>query len=126
MEIDLMMLLAGLTPSRHYYPAHLRVMQKVVWATLSPLSQHNSFCESVLSILEQAKTLSLFDETASEVPDTDICDNQDLLERAAIRDSANRVHGFGAENHTTEHDVFYISRDHICLRPHKRVSGLQT
>jgi hypothetical protein len=49
MEIDLLMLLARLTPRRQYYPQNLRVMQEVGWETLPSLSQHNSFCKSVRS-----------------------------------------------------------------------------
>ncbi len=48
-----------------------------------------------------------------KLPDAEICIDSHLLERAAIRDSTYRVHGFGAENHTIEHDVVYIARDHV-------------
>ncbi len=112
-EIYLLKLLARLTPRRQYYPEHLRVMQKVTWQKLSPLSQHDSFHRSVQSIFERAKTLSLFHENPLKVSDSDMCGNSDLLERAAIRNSKNRVHGFGAENQTTEHDTFYIARDRV-------------
>ena len=88
-------------------------MQEVEWETLSPLSQHVSFCTSVRSIFEQARTLSLFQEKAAKLPDVDICDDRHLLERAAIQDAAYCVHGFGAENHTTDHDVIYVARDHV-------------
>jgi len=37
-EIDLLVLLARLTPRRHYYPRHLRVMQEVKWERLSSIS----------------------------------------------------------------------------------------
>lgn len=47
--IVLLVLLARLTPRRHYYPRHLRVMQEVEWERLSPISQHLSFFESVRS-----------------------------------------------------------------------------
>ena len=113
MEIDLLVLLARLTPRRQYYPRHLQVMQEVEWNTLSSLSQHVSFCTTVRSIFEQARTLSLFQEKPAKLPDVDICGDRHLLERAAIRDSAYRVHGFGAENHTTDHDVLYVARDHV-------------
>ena len=112
-EIDLLVLLARLTPHRQYYPRHLRVMQEVEWETLSPLSQHNSFATSVRSIFDQAATFSLFHDKPVELPDAGICGDQHLLERAAIRDSAYRVHEFGAENHTTDHDIEYVARDYI-------------
>lgn len=113
MEIDLLVLLARLTPRRHYYPRHLRVMQEVEWETLSPLSQHNSFCTSVGSIFEQVRTLDLFHDKPTKLPDAEIDGDRHLLDRAAIRDAAYRVHGFGAENHTTKHDVVYTARDHV-------------
>lgn len=40
-KIDLLELLARLTPRREYYPRHLRGMQETEWETLSPLSQHD-------------------------------------------------------------------------------------
>jgi len=58
MEIDLLMLLARLTPRRQYYPQNLRVMQEVEWETLSSLSQHNSFCKSVRSIFKNVRSIS--------------------------------------------------------------------
>ena len=112
-EIDLLVLLAQLTPLRQHYPRHLRVMQEVKWKTLSPLSQQNSFCLSVRSIFEQAEAFGLFHDEPLRLPDADICGDRNLLERATIRDSTYRVHGFGAETHTTEQDVVYVSRDHV-------------
>ncbi len=112
-EIDLLVLLAQLTPCRHYYPRHLRVMQEVGWERLSPISQHPSFSDSVQSIFERVRTLELFDDKPTELPDAKICGDHHLLERAGVRDAVYRVHGFGAEHHTTKHDVNYIARDHV-------------
>lgn len=112
-EIELLVLLARLTPRRQYYPRHLRVMQEVEWETLSPISQHPSFYNSVQSIFERARTLDLFHDKPTELPDAEICGDHHLLERAGVRDAAYRVHGFGAEHHTTKHDVHYIARDHV-------------
>lgn len=112
-EIDLLVLLARLTPRRHYYPRHLRVMQEVEWERLSPISQHPSFFDSVQSIFERARTLDLFHDKPTELPDAEICGDHHLLERAGVRDAAYRVHGFGAEHHTTKHDVHYIARDQV-------------
>lgn len=112
-EIELLVLLARLTPRRQYYPRHLRVMQEVGWETLSPISQHPSFYNSVQSIFERARTLDLFHDKPTELPDAEICGDHHLLERAGVRDAAYRVHGFGAEHHTTKHDVHYIARDHV-------------
>ena len=112
-EIDILVLLARLTPRRHYYPRHLRVMQEVEWKRLSPISQHPLFFNLVRSIFERARTLDLFHDKPMELSDADICGDHHLLMRAGVRDAAYRVHGFGAEHHTTKHDVNYIARDYI-------------
>ena len=112
-EISLLELLERLTPRRHYYPQHRRAMQQVEFKRLSPISQHPSFFNSVQSIFDQARTLDLFHDTATELPDTETCGDNHLLKRAGIRDAAFRVHGFGAEHYGTKHDVNYIARDHV-------------
>ena len=112
-EIDLLVLVARLTPRRYYYPRHLKVMQEVEWESLSPISQHPSFFHSVQSIFERARTLDLFFDKTTEIPDAEVSGDLHLLERAGVRDAANRVHGFGAKHRTTKHDVDYISRDNV-------------
>ncbi|MCJ1392993.1 hypothetical protein MMC18_005865 [Xylographa bjoerkii] len=116
-EINLLSLLARLTPRREYYPQHLRVMQTVDWDKLPSLSQHSSFNTHVQSILGQAHTLSLFRDNVDDIEDTDICGVQHLLQRAAIRESVYRIHGFGAEKHTIDHDDDYDARDHHSKNP---------
>lgn len=110
-EVSLLKLLAQLTPHRHYYPHNLRVMQEVEWNALPPLSQHPSFQSLVKSIFDQARESNLFLDECIELPQAEICGEQDLLRRAEIRDSSYRVHGFGAELHTANHDVTYRARD---------------
>ncbi|KAH0566189.1 hypothetical protein GP486_000421 [Trichoglossum hirsutum] len=110
-ETGILELIAQLTPRRQCYPRHLRVMQEVDWLELSPLSQHNSFCGAVASIFKQARTFQMFQDTPAELPDAVVDASQGLVQRASIRDSAYRVHGFGAEDHTTEHDMAYPARD---------------
>lgn len=110
-EIDLLVLLARLTPRRQYYPQHLQVMQEVEWKRLSPISQHSSFFTIVQSIFERATTLDLFHDEPAALPDAEFRGDQNLLERAGLRDAAYRVHAFGAEHHTTNHDVIYVARD---------------
>ena len=111
-EIDILLLLAQLTPRREYYPQDLRVMQTVKWKKLSPLSQHSSFSKLAQSIFEQADMYGLFHENSLQLPNADICGNRQLLERAAIRNASYHVHGFGAEDHTTKRDVVYVARDY--------------
>jgi hypothetical protein len=83
-EIHLLGLLAQLTPRRQYYPEHLRVVQKVTWQNLSPLSQHDSFDRFVQSILDRAKMPSLFHEKPLEISDSDMCGNSDFVEQCHV------------------------------------------
>lgn len=110
-EVGLLGLIAQLTARRQYYPQHLRIMQEVHWNNLPPLSQHSSFYKLVTSIFKQVEGLQVFLDEPIEIPQSST--NEILLERAAIRDSTYRVHSFGAEDHTIEHDVVYFSRDYI-------------
>lgn len=112
-ESELLLLLAQLTPRRLFYPKHLQVMQEVHWGAISPLAQHFSFYALVRSVFEQVRRYSLFYDKPNELPDADIHGDQHLLERAAIRDSANHVDEFGARKHTDEYDTLYVARDHI-------------
>jgi len=116
LDAELLGMLARLTPRRKYYPDHLRVMQQVEWGGLSPLSQHCDFYKQVTSVLDQAKSFQMFQDQPAQPAQPLISDtrgNQDLQERAAIRDSSFQVHGFGAEAHTSNHDVTYSARDNL-------------
>ncbi|KAI9679782.1 MAG: hypothetical protein M1817_004796 [Caeruleum heppii] len=110
-EIDLLGLLAGLTPRRQYYPRHLRVMHEVQWKALPPLSQHNSFYVEVQQTLKKVKAMIIVPEAASSRLDADPTMDPNLLARAAIRTATFRVHRYGAEDHTIKHDVDYLARD---------------
>ncbi|KAI0007682.1 hypothetical protein F4779DRAFT_591005 [Xylariaceae sp. FL0662B] len=108
--------IACLTPKRQYYPTHERVMQTVSWCPdLVPLSQHDGFYRAVTAILEQARQTSLFypdsDSSQLDIRSHVVGMNEHLLERDRIRSSTFRVSGFGAEEHTTAHDVIYHGRD---------------
>ena len=59
-EIELLRQIAALTPTRQFYPAHLRTMQIAQWSDLSPLSQHDGFRPAVQVILGYARNLSIF------------------------------------------------------------------
>jgi hypothetical protein len=62
-DVKLLHLIGGITPCRHYYPKHLRVMQTTQWSTKLPaLSQHGAFESAVRSILKYAQSLSIFPE----------------------------------------------------------------
>ncbi|MCJ1353709.1 MAG: hypothetical protein MMC33_003696 [Icmadophila ericetorum] len=113
-DMDLLLLIARLTPRRRYYPKYLRVMQQVEWNQhLSPLSQHEVFCKIAEAILSKAKDLEMFQNQSSRLPDVDITGDQHLLLRATIRNSTYYVHDFGAENFTVDRDQDYKARDAI-------------
>jgi hypothetical protein len=60
-NIQLLTLIAELSPSRRFYPAHERVMQQIEWkSNLPSLSQHGSFKDLVDQIFQQAKKMTLF------------------------------------------------------------------
>ncbi|KAH9019095.1 hypothetical protein EDB84DRAFT_1275959 [Lactarius hengduanensis] len=64
-DIDarLLHLICNLTPSRVYYPPHLRSMVTVEWNDLPVLSQHHNFHKAVLSILDHGRAMeALYDE----------------------------------------------------------------
>jgi len=60
LDVELLGMLARLTPQRKYYLDHLQAMQQVEWGGLSPLSQHCDFQKQVTSILDQAKSFQMF------------------------------------------------------------------
>ena len=111
-NIDILHQIAQLTPERSYYPAHERVMQTVNWCTgLGFLAQHGGFYKSVKSIFKQAEGARVFHpESDIVLPALDKL-QPDLLERDCIRSSTFRVSGFGAEDHTIDHDEQYPARD---------------
>jgi hypothetical protein len=55
-EIVLLEAIAALTPSREFYPRHLKVMQSVTWnANLPAYSQHDDFVLAVQAIVEHRR-----------------------------------------------------------------------
>ncbi|KAI9431719.1 hypothetical protein H4582DRAFT_2084583 [Lactarius indigo] len=104
--------ISNLTPSRVYYPPHLKSMVTVKWDDLPILSQHHDFHPSVLSILDHAHaTEALYDKpVVFEVLPQDAS----LLKRTASR---NKVYyPFDLQNlkHSSASipkDVTYKSRD---------------
>ncbi|KAK2765376.1 hypothetical protein FQN54_008222 [Arachnomyces sp. PD_36] len=113
-EIDLLKRLAGLTPQLKYYPKHLREMQTISWNNnLPPLSQHPFFNKLVVSILNVAKTVHLFQDNPTNFCTGEVSIDEHLLERLIIRQATFRAHGFGAESHTTDEDCAYTARDQV-------------
>ena len=118
-HLDLLELIAELTPMRKYYPKHLKVMQTVKWAAgLSPLSQHESFCKEVGVLLSKAESLRIFKELRiPDIPESSCFRGPvELHTRAQIRRSSERSDTFGAEDFTTSHDTTYSGRDAVSKR----------
>lgn len=69
MEADIKLLrhIGSITPPRFYYPKHLSCMQSIKWSPhLLALSQHGGFDNAVCSILEYARSLTIFIEAKDE------------------------------------------------------------
>lgn len=111
-QIDMLVKIAGLSPRRCYYPAHLRVMQTDGWDNnISFLSQHGHYITIVKTLLEQAKLAKIFFPDAKlSFPPLDAVDEH-LLRRDNIRSATFRVSGFGAEDHSVHGDERYTARD---------------
>ncbi|KAF2969305.1 hypothetical protein GQX73_g4245 [Xylaria multiplex] len=113
-NIDILTLIARLSPTRQYYPQNEKVMQTVSWVPdLSFLSHHGGFYQAVGAIFEQASQTSLF-YSGLDSEKLNICDhidtNEFLMHRDRIRTSTFQISGFGAEEHTTAYDVTYCGR----------------
>jgi hypothetical protein len=65
-NINVLVNIFQLAPSRKFYPSHLRDMQTVNWSrALSFLSQHGRFITAVTRIREQANANSVFHPESS-------------------------------------------------------------
>ncbi|KAH0439221.1 hypothetical protein CcaCcLH18_03016 [Colletotrichum camelliae] len=114
-NIDMLCIIARLTPGRMYYPSNERVMQTVDWQPgLSSLSQHGFFFEYAREILNVAEKAKFFHPRsyieppqASAVKEV----SSELLSRDNARSATFRLSGFGAERHATRVDVVYEARD---------------
>ncbi|KAL1666071.1 hypothetical protein GGF50DRAFT_99825 [Schizophyllum commune] len=61
-EMNLLAQIAALTPVRHFYPKHLKVMETTNWhASVSPLTQSDLFAPLVAEIVSFAEQRSVFD-----------------------------------------------------------------
>ncbi|CZR56907.1 uncharacterized protein PAC_06796 [Phialocephala subalpina] len=111
-EVEILNRIAELTPERKFYPQNERVMQSVTWSgKLGFMAQHGRFHISINSILDQAKTYTIFDPSSCIKRLRLDRVQVHLLERDLIRSSTVRVSGFGAEEHTVNYDSVYLSRD---------------
>ena len=101
-----------LTPSRVFYPPHLRSMVTVGWDSLPTLSQHHDFHPAVLSIFDHANAMeALYDKpVVFEVSPQDAS----LLKRTASRNKMYYPQDLQSLKHSPSsftEDVVYKSRD---------------
>ncbi|KAL8647212.1 MAG: hypothetical protein Q9210_005690 [Variospora velana] len=127
-EMDLLKLIAGLTPQRVYYPKHLRVMQNISWREdLSSFTQHGEFVRVADNIIARAQQFSIFhaglDLSLAGNPRGDAS----LLRRARLRDAAYWNFGHGGSLCSTDSDEEYQARDGISDSfPANRVSAISS
>lgn len=111
-NIDILLKISELSPSRTYHPPHLKSMQSVKWlSSLTPLSQPGDFLQLVTSIFQQARKTAFFYPDKYIEPQPLERLDRPLLLRDNIRSSTFRTSGFGAESYTREGDVKYLSRN---------------
>ncbi|KAH9062248.1 hypothetical protein EDB87DRAFT_329798 [Lactarius vividus] len=111
-DAKLLEAISKLTPSRVYYPPHLRSMVTVEWNSLPILSQHHDFHPAVLSILDHAHAIEVLYDTPVifKIPHREAS----LLTRAASRNKMYYPHDMQDLRHShapSPEDVMYKSRD---------------
>lgn len=118
-QVDTLHKIGRLSPRRSFYPRDKRVMQTVGWDNqLSFLSQHGHFMPVVQALLEKAEATKVFypdDKTQLRLASLGCMDQQYLHERDNIRAATFRVSSHGAEDHNSESDSAYTSRDRELL-----------
>ncbi|OAL50468.1 hypothetical protein IQ07DRAFT_566433 [Pyrenochaeta sp. DS3sAY3a] len=120
-NVDLLKLIAKLSPMRSFYPTTAKVQQQVDWDdSLPSLTQYDAFQLLVQEILDHALKMKLFHQGAAIFKSiTKTLSRLDSVERDVLRTSIFRVSGFGAENFTVAHDKIYDARD----RQHPSMRG---
>jgi hypothetical protein len=114
-ERDMFEHIAKITPTRAYYPEHLKCMKMEAWNNLPSLSQHEGFCIIVEEILRHSCRFEIF-RNSCEPTRSDISTHLELVERAAARNSNFRVEEFGGSYVDLGVDKAYDSRDLKCLK----------
>lgn len=111
-NVGLLTQIARLTPSRQFYPEHLREMQSVHWHdVLSYLAQPGRFFTLTREIIQRVQRLQFLYPKSNAPKDIDHT-NLHLVERDAIRSASLYVSGSASAAFTTGHDQKYVSRDH--------------
>ena len=111
-EAVLLTSIAALTPSRKYYPSHLKVMQSVTWdSKISMFTQHDDFLPLAERILASGNRYADFYPEAHNKLSLHEGHDLEILARAQIRHSSHRNSDIGNQHLSTEHDSVYQARD---------------
>lgn len=111
-NMQLLEVIANLSPHRDYYPKHLKHMQKVQWSpVLCFMAQDSRFYKAAGSILDRVTNMS-FLYPSNETFIVELVHNEvELVNREIFRNSRYQVSGFGAEDFSTIRDIEYAPRD---------------
>ncbi|KAF1968390.1 hypothetical protein BU23DRAFT_514913 [Bimuria novae-zelandiae CBS 107.79] len=114
-NLQILGFIAGITPSRNYYPPNEKLMQKIEWIEqLSPLSQHPDFYVEVEKLIRESHKFKLFYPQKKFVEPKWLGTlEKNLLRRDAIRSSIFHNDEFGAEHYTQDFDQVYSPRDKV-------------
>ena len=111
-EARLLTSIAALTPTREYYPSHIKVMQSVTWdSRLSMFTQHDDFLPLAERVLTSGSRYADFYPEAHSKSSLREGYSRELLTRAQIRHSNHRRSDFGNQHWSTEYDSVYNARD---------------
>ncbi|MCJ1335347.1 hypothetical protein MMC09_000615 [Bachmanniomyces sp. S44760] len=110
--VDLLNRIAGLTPSRHFYPKHLRCMQQTKWKSkLSSLSQHDDFLVLAREIAAHSERFLILQEGTCGKFELKSRGDDFLLDRARLRHANFRSPLFGGNDGPPQGDTIYKGRD---------------
>ncbi|KAL8861603.1 MAG: hypothetical protein Q9178_002128 [Gyalolechia marmorata] len=111
-EIDILNLIASLTPHRVFYPTHRKVMQQVTWREgINPLVQHGVFSDIVRKIVTHSEQFHKFYQDLESLPALKSRGDEHLLQRAKVRHSTYLNIDFGGGECTAKYDKEYGARD---------------
>ena len=110
--IHLLRSLSELTPHRNYYPQHLKFMQQVQWhPTLSMLVQNDEYLPLAQRIMASGNPYTIFYPSLEQAPSLYDGRQEDLQNRAKIRNACFRKAEFGGDLEVGHFDQHYKARD---------------
>lgn len=111
-EMDMLNLIASLTPQRVFYPTHLKAMQQITWhRDISPLLQNGAFADIARRVYAHSEQFTKFYQDQEPMPALVSRGDDHLLQRARVRQSTYMNLDYGGNECTTQHDRDYNARD---------------